>query len=93
MDRFAAQVAAMDLVISIDNSTAHLAGALGRTTWTLLPAVTDWRWQIQRNDTPWYPSMRLFRQSALFEWTEVICAVANGLRVHFESKASAWRAD
>ncbi len=63
IDRFAAQIAAMDLVITIDNSTAHLAGALGIPTWVLLPFAPDWRWQLDRDDSPWYPAMRLFRQA------------------------------
>ncbi len=62
LDEFAALVAALDLVISIPNATVHLAGALGRPTWILLPFAPDWRWQLERMDSPWYPSVRLFRQ-------------------------------
>lgn len=79
LDLFAAQVAAMDLVITIDNSTAHLAGALGVPTWLLLPFAPDWRWQQAREDTPWYPSLRLFRQSKLGDWSSVIQKVQSAL--------------
>jgi tetratricopeptide (TPR) repeat protein len=79
MDQFAAQIAAMDLVVTIDNSTAHLAGALGVPVWVLLPFAPDWRWLLQREDCPWYPSMRLFRQEALGEWDSVIARVTNAL--------------
>jgi tetratricopeptide (TPR) repeat protein len=68
LDGFAAQVAAMDLVISIDNSTVHMAGALGKTVWTLLPHVPDWRWMTGRDDSPWYPSMLLIRQQSEGDW-------------------------
>jgi ADP-heptose:LPS heptosyltransferase len=62
----------LDLVISSDTSIAHLAGALGRTTWLLLQHVPDWRWQLGRDDTPWYPRTRLFRQSRRGDWTGAI---------------------
>ncbi len=68
----AAFLSQADLVISVDTATAHLAGALGQPTWTLLPHAGDWRWRLHRNDTPWYPSMRLFRQSQPAEWRDVI---------------------
>ncbi len=79
IDRFAAQVAAMDLVITIDNSTAHLAGALGIPTWVLLPFAPDWRWLQDREDSPWYPTMRLFRQTKLDDWQSVVQDVERGL--------------
>ena len=63
---------ALDLVISVDTMTAHLAGALGVQTWTLLPSEADWRWMVERNDSPWYPTMRLFRQPAPGRWDVVI---------------------
>jgi tetratricopeptide (TPR) repeat protein len=80
LDDFAAQTAAMDLVISIDNSTVHMAGALNVPVWALLPAVPDWRWMLGRSDSPWYSSVRLFRQPAAGEWPPVIDGVAQALR-------------
>jgi Flp pilus assembly protein TadD len=80
MDRFAAQVAAMDLVISVDNSTVHMAGALGRPTWVLLPFVPDWRWQAEGTRTFWYESVRLIRQNQVGNFASVVEAVACELR-------------
>ncbi len=71
LDDFAAQIAALDLVVASSNTTVHMAGALGRPVWTMLPFVPDWRWQIGRDDTVWYPEMRLFRQPALSDWLTV----------------------
>ncbi|MGY8650114.1 MAG: glycosyltransferase family 9 protein, partial [Verrucomicrobiia bacterium] len=68
----AAILSQTDLVISVDTATAHLAGALGRPAWTLLPHAADWRWRLHRNDTPWYPTMRLFRQSQTNQWDDVM---------------------
>jgi hypothetical protein len=68
----AAAMAAMDLVITTDTSVAHLAGALGRPVWVMLQFVSDWRWLLERDDSPWYPTMRLFRQTALGDWPGVI---------------------
>ena len=80
IDRFAAQIAAMDLVITIDNSTAHLAGALtGVPTWVLLPFAPDWRWMLDRDDSPWYPTMRLFRQTSPGDWQGVMRSVQSAL--------------
>ena len=68
----AAIVAALDLLITVDTAVAHLAGALGRPVWTLLPFRPDWRWLLDRDDSPWYPTMRLFRQQQPAEWGPVI---------------------
>jgi tetratricopeptide (TPR) repeat protein len=68
----AALIEHLDLVISVDTSVAHLAGALGRPVWILLPYVPDWRWLLDRDDSPWYPTARLFRQSQTREWHSVI---------------------
>jgi hypothetical protein len=69
----------LDLVISVDTMTAHLAGALGVNTWTLLPFESDWRWMLDRHDSPWYPTMRLFRQREEGKWNNVIDNVATQL--------------
>jgi tetratricopeptide (TPR) repeat protein len=83
IDRFAAQVAAMDLVVTIDNSTAHLAGALGVPVWLLLPFAADWRWMQGRADSPWYPAMRIFRQPRIGDWHSVIAEVRQALAARF----------
>ena len=62
----------LDLVICVDTAVAHLAGALNRPTWLLLPYNADFRWLRDRNDSPWYPSMRLFRQTARNDWSSVV---------------------
>jgi tetratricopeptide (TPR) repeat protein len=72
----AAVVADMDLVITVDTAMAHLAGAMGRPVWVLLPYAADWRWLLDRDDSPWYPTMRLFRQEQPGEWGPVF------LRLH-----------
>jgi len=70
----------MDMVITIDTSVAHLAGAMGKPVWILLPYNADWRWLLDRNDTPWYPCARLFRQQEIANWTGVIDQVKSELR-------------
>jgi Tfp pilus assembly protein PilF len=80
LDGFAAQIAALDLIISVDNSTVHMAGALGVPVWVLLSFVPNWRWMLGRKDSPWYPSARLFRQRAPGDWTPVITEVSHELR-------------
>lgn len=72
----AAAIDALDLVITVDTSVAHLAGAMGKPVWLLLPHVPDWRWLLDREDSPWYPTMRLFRQVRRGDWDEVIGRVA-----------------
>ena len=79
LDDFAAQVSALDLVISTSNTTAHIAGALGKRVWTLLPYMPDWRWMLNRNDTLWYPCMRLFRQHTIGDWNDVFQRVGLAL--------------
>jgi hypothetical protein len=71
---------ALDLVISVDTMTTHLAGALGVNTWTLLPFESDWRWFLDRSDSPWYPTMRLFRQREEGNWDQVINEVLTNLQ-------------
>jgi ADP-heptose:LPS heptosyltransferase len=71
---------ALDLVISIDSMPAHLAGALGVRTWTLLQKDADWRWMSDRTDSPWYPTMRLFRQQQAEDWQPVIAQVKQKLQ-------------
>jgi hypothetical protein len=70
---------ALDVVISVDTMTAHLAGALGCKTWTLLPYEADWRWMREREDSPWYPTMRLFRQQREGDWSGLIRHVGTAL--------------
>lgn len=79
LEDFAAQVAAMDIVVSITNTTVHMAGALGKPVWTMLPFTPDWRYQRERDDTPWYPAMHLFRQSEPRRWDDVLGRVADAL--------------
>ena len=69
----------MDLVISVDTSVAHLAGAIGKTTWVLLPHVPDWRWLLDREDSPWYPSIKIYRQPSPGDWDSVIQRVRQDL--------------
>lgn len=75
----AAAISHLDLVVSTDTSVAHLAAALGKPTWTLLPFMPDWRWLLNRDDTPWYPSMRLFRQVERGDWNGVLQRVGEAL--------------
>lgn len=83
----AALMANLDLIITCDTSVAHLAGAMGLQTWILLPFAGDWRWLRNRNDSPWYPTARLFRQSKTGDWTNVIAQVQSALRDVAQQKA------
>jgi hypothetical protein len=76
----------LDLIISVDTAVAHLAGALGKPVWTLLPFAPDWRWMLNREDSPWYPTMRLFRQPSSNDWESVISKVRNELEKCFTEK-------
>jgi tetratricopeptide (TPR) repeat protein len=87
----AALIAELDLIISVDTSIVHIAGALARPCWVLLPFAPDWRWLLGRDDSPWYPTLRLFRQTAPRGWASVIGRVAaelNGLVAHREPPKS-----
>ena len=69
----------LDLIVTCDTSVAHLAGALARPVFTALPAIADWRWLIGRDDTPWYPTMRLFRQDAGRQWQPVMARITEAV--------------
>jgi hypothetical protein len=75
----AALVEKLDLIISVDTAVAHLAGAMGKPVWTLLPTPADWRWMLHRTDSPWYPTMLLFRQESPGDWKTVIGWIAQDL--------------
>ena len=79
----------LDLVVTSDTATAHLAGALGRPAWVALKHVPDWRWMLDRSDTPWYPTVRLFRQNARGRWEGVFSAMAEALRELMQSRRTA----
>jgi tetratricopeptide (TPR) repeat protein len=81
MDPFAAQIAAMDLIVSVDNSTVHFAGGLGKPCWAMLPLNSDWRWQVERTDTVWYDSVELVRPDKDGGWEALIEGVAKRLAV------------
>ena len=79
----AALISTLDLIVTVDTGVAHLAGALGKPVWILLPAVPDWRWLLERADSPWYPTARLFRQPAADDWdavTQDVCRELTGFR-------------
>jgi ADP-heptose:LPS heptosyltransferase len=86
----AATILNLDLIISVDTMVAHLAGALGKRVWTLLPFSADWRWMADRQDSPWYPTMRLFRQPKRDDWLPVISEVVDRLH-RLVSKSGARR--
>ncbi len=82
----AAILSALDLVITVDTSLSHLAGAMGYPTWVLLPYIGDWRWLQKRNDSPWYPTIRLFRQDFAGDWDGVFVKVRDALKKAVKSK-------
>ncbi|MCA3323678.1 MAG: tetratricopeptide repeat protein [Roseomonas sp.] len=81
----AALISSLDLVIAVDTSVAHLAGALGKPTWLMLPFSPDFRWLLNREDSPWYPKMRLFRQSRAGDWDGVLARMSAALRHELET--------
>jgi tetratricopeptide (TPR) repeat protein len=89
----AAAINALDLVITVDTAVAHLAGALGKPVWLLVPCVPDWRWLLARDDSPWYPAMRLFRQTRRNAWAEVIANVERALSLAIDQGCPATRVE
>jgi len=81
----AAALSALDLLITVDTSVAHLAGALGRPAWVMLPYAPDWRWLLQREDSPWYPALRLLRQDEGGDWNGVVRKLAAALSTASEN--------
>jgi len=81
----AAILSVADVLISVDSSPVHLAGALGREAWVMLPMVPDWRWLLDRDDTPWYPNMKLFRQTQPGDWSGVIARLVSALAAYTTS--------
>ena len=79
----------LDLVVTVDSAPAHLAGALGVPVWLVLSLVADWRWLLDRQDSPWYPTMRLFRQSTAGDWQDVFCRLADQLKASFRTHIQA----
>ena len=86
-DDTAAIVANLDLVITCDTALAHLAGALNMPVWIALALVPDWRWLLEREDSPWYPSARLFRQTRLDDWPELFVRIAEALARHVSERS------
>jgi ADP-heptose:LPS heptosyltransferase len=78
----AALIDNLDLVISVDTAVAHLAGAMGKPVWLLLKSVPDWRWMLNRLDSPWYPTMRLFRQTEMNDWKAPIARAPRRWQLH-----------
>jgi tetratricopeptide (TPR) repeat protein len=82
----AAVMQGLDLIVTCDTSIAHLAGALGRPVWLLLKPIPDWRWLLERSDSPWYPTMRLFRRTDTENWMDLLVRVAAALKEHVENQ-------
>jgi hypothetical protein len=74
-----AVLAIIERLVTVDTSVAHLAGAMGRPVWIMLPRAPDWRWLLDRDDSPWYPTVRLFRQSTVRQWHDVVVRIAEAL--------------
>jgi tetratricopeptide (TPR) repeat protein len=87
LDETAALIHHLDLVIAVDTMVVHLAGAFGQQVWTLLPFAADWKWLLNRNDSPWYPTMRLFRQPTRGDWTGVMRTVRAALEAFLAMRA------
>jgi ADP-heptose:LPS heptosyltransferase len=81
----AAVMQSLDLVITADTSIAHLGGALARPTWVVLKHVPDWRWQLSRADSPWYPTLRLFRQGRSGDWNSAFDEIEHALIAQIET--------
>ncbi|HND54032.1 MAG TPA: hypothetical protein PLV92_16590, partial [Pirellulaceae bacterium] len=81
----------LELVVTCDTSLGHVSGALGVECWTALSQVPDWRWVLGRDDSPWYPRHRLFRQKRLGEWPEVFQRIADGVRQRISERTDAVR--
>jgi hypothetical protein len=79
---------ALDLIVTVDTAVAHLAGAMALPVWVALGAVSDWRWLRDRDDSPWYPTMRLFRQTRLGDWEPVVQRMAEELRQRVKISSS-----
>ncbi len=86
----AALIENLDLVVSVDTAVAHLAGALGKPVWTLISYAPDWRWLLDREDSPWYSTMRLFRQPSPGDWEVVVLRVVEDYK-NFRLKKREWR--
>jgi FkbM family methyltransferase len=89
----AAAISQLDLVICVDTAVAHLAGALGKPVWLMLPSPFDWRWLQGREDSPWYPTMRLFRQTQRGEWSDVVERVKAALQERLQGEPSGMRSN
>jgi hypothetical protein len=89
----AAAIANLDLVITVDTAMGHLAGALGKPVWIMLPKASDWRWLLARSDSPWYPTARLFRQQTPGAWEPVISEVTAALAAELRAGAEGIAAD
>ncbi len=92
LDGFAAKLAALDLVISVGNTTTHMAGALGIPAWVLLPLVPAWRWMTAGHQSPWYASLQLFRQPKLGDWQTPFQNVLDNLKAHLSERGIDWNA-